>query len=131
MPPKQSLLDKLRADERARAEQEANATQLAAKRASDIKAYQQKLKDEEENKLREQCDEEERAARLAEERRIAEIKRKTKPYFVINNFGRKQVNTLYFGDWIGAPFGDAWVPHGEGEHRHNDRVFLKGTFQRG
>ena len=28
-------------------------------------------------------------------------------------------------------FGDAWIPHGEGEHRVRDRVFLKSYFDRG
>ena len=124
MPPKLSLSEKLKADEKERAVQAAKAVEVAARRAADLKKYEKNMKDEEEARLRALWDKEERDAILAEERRIAEIKRKTKPHFSLNQFGRKlptQGETLYFGDWIGSPFGDAWIPHGEGEHSDQGR----------
>ena len=108
---------------------------MAKRRAAEVAAFNEKLRLEEEKRKQDALDAAERAIKKAEEDRVAEIKRKTKPHFQVNRFLRKETTddgTEYYGQWLGAGghyeskavkmFGDAWIPHGLGEHRTKGRV---------
>ena len=84
-----SLAAKLKYEEQERERQKREALAIAKRRAEEIAKFNEKLRLEEERLRLEAENEKERAARKAEEDRIAEIKRKTKPHFQINRFGRK------------------------------------------
>ena len=117
---------------------------MAKRRAAEVAAFNEKLRLEEEKRKQDALDAAERAIKKAEEDRVAEIKRKTKPHFQVNRFLRKETTddgTEYYGQWLGAGghyeskavkmFGDAWIPHGLGEHRTKGRVFMKSYFDKG
>ena len=139
-----NLAARLKYEEEEREKEKQKAIEMAKRRAADRAAFNEKLRMEEEKKKQDALDAEERAVRKAEEDRIAEIKRKTKPHFQLNRFGRKEAtndDTNYYGEWYGAGghtqskavelFGDAWIPHGLGEHRTRGKVFIKSYFDRG
>ena len=139
-----SLAARLKYEEQEREKEKQKAIEMAKKRAADRAAFNEKLRLEEEKRRQDALDAEERAIRKAEEDRVAEIKRKTKPHFQLNRFGRKEAtddDTNYYGEWMGAGghteskvvqmFGDAWVPHGLGEHRVKGKVFIRSYFDKG
>lgn len=129
-----SLAAKLKNDEKLRLENEAKAKEIAAKRVADRKEYEEKLRREEYDRICAAQDEAERKQREEKEAREREIQRKTKPYFKLNKYNRKvptDEDDVYFGEWKGAEFGDAWVADGEGQLLRNGRTFMTTNFQRG
>ena len=78
---------------------------MAKRRAAEVAAFNEKLRLEEEKRKQDALDATERAIKKAEEDRVAEIKRKTKPHFQVNRFLRKETTddgTEYYGQWLGA-----------------------------
>ena len=68
----------------------------------------------------------------AERKRLAEIERKTKEYFIINSFEQKLPalrNPVYFGEHVGKL--GAWTPQGYGQLLLDDKVQREGNFEKG
>lgn len=75
-------------------------------------------------------DEKRRLKEEAEEAAIRELERKTKKYYTVGKFKRKQWTGIeYFGDFTGK--GGAWVPEYYGEHRNNGEVIYDGEILNG
>ena len=79
--------------------------------------------------------EEERLAMEREKWEAAEIVRKTKKYWKLNEFSDEQdsiaMNPTYFGEHITDHKGDAWVPHGKGKFLVGDEPIIEGTYKKG